>query len=456
MRPLMTLATGLFLASATLGAAQGLVVVAPGSGSRQGVTACPAHAVVVGADPATGRILCETEYRGPGDAVWLVNEALDGPGAARFNAFPRDAAEAARHGYAGGQMHWCGAGELMTGFDVASNLMLCAGVDTGLRRRFVTAPVRRSAGIPACPRGSAMAGIHIGDNLLLCVEPARCSQDAHCRVGTRCETVSIAASEGAGRLQAPGVCRPHGQLWFRDRNGCHGDGVGWMTDRSGNDVDFTRNDEYENDAAQSVRLQSVSAGTILRVFDRSDAGTNDDFTVILVRQTTLPDTCIETFELANDARDDAAFLGRYGGRRDNLDEKVSRVQVQTAIMTPTGKCLDVNQNTNGVQIFPCHAEANQAWVQDVNGAIRGVNGLCLEADPSAVGNWTPAGARSAPVRVGPCTGADTQVWSRTTSREIRLFSDMCLDVAGGGDADRTPVQVFPCHGGANQRWLASF
>jgi Ricin-type beta-trefoil lectin domain len=66
------------------------------------------------------------------------------------------------------------------------------------------------------------------------------------------------------------------------------------------------------------------------------------------------------------------------------------------------------------------------------------------------------GPRSARLQVGLCTGADNQLWTRTTSQELRMFSDMCMDVTGGGNADNTPIQIFPCHGGANQRWLAGF
>jgi Ricin-type beta-trefoil lectin domain/Ricin-type beta-trefoil lectin domain-like len=35
--------------------------------------------------------------------------------------------------------------------------------------------------------------------------------------------------------------------------------------------------------------------------------------------------------------------------------------------------------------------------------------------------------------------------------EIRTM-DACLDVPGGDPADHVPLQIYPCHGGANQRW----
>ena len=39
--------------------------------------------------------------------------------------------------------------------------------------------------------------------------------------------------------------------------------------------------------------------------------------------------------------------------------------------------------------------------------------------------------------------------------EIRTM-DTCLDVPGGNPSDHVPLQMFPCHGGPNQRWLLRF
>ena len=43
--------------------------------------------------------------------------------------------------------------------------------------------------------------------------------------------------------------------------------------------------------------------------------------------------------------------------------------------------------------------------------------------------------------------------------EIRMLNgtqEMCLDVPGGDTADQLRLQMFPCHGGPNQRWLLRF
>ncbi|WP_242331670.1 RICIN domain-containing protein [Streptomyces formicae] len=33
-----------------------------------------------------------------------------------------------------------------------------------------------------------------------------------------------------------------------------------------------------------------------------------------------------------------------------------------------------------------------------------------------------------------------------------MISGLCLDIEGGGTAAGTPVEVYDCHGGANQQW----
>jgi hypothetical protein len=219
-------------------------------------------------------------------------------------------------------------------------------------------------------------------------------------------------------------------------------------------VNFTRSDSFENDEAQSMTLGSVSAGTIIRISDRSDGSRSDDVSEFFVRSKTTPTYCVPTFERATFS--DANIEARWN-QGDNLDEKVSRAEVRTAILGSGGKCLDVIQaEPFAAQLFPCHMGANQSWTQLPDGTLRGLNGRCLEALPAAILAWRAGGPRSAPVRASPCTGAQNQIWSRTTASELRMFSDMCLDVTGGGNADNTPLQIYPCHGGPNQRWFASF
>jgi hypothetical protein len=430
------------------------VVIPAGGPARQGVPACPQHAVVAGFDAATAGLLCDTGFVGA-TSSWIAGETLDAPGA-RFTVWPPDANTGLFHRYTGTPMHWCGPGQFMTGFSAATNSFLCAhfgGIDT-LRRLFVTRPIRRS-GVPACPRGSALVGIHLANGSFLCADLAHCGDDTHCPINAACETRSIPPRDEDDRLFGPGVCRPSGKLTFHKRNGCHGESAGWLTDRSGNTVNFTDSDAFDNDDARSVRLDRVNAGTIIRIFDNSSGRRNDDFSEILVRSTTTSSHCVQTFEFPAGVFSDGFITGRFTDF-GNLDGEVSRVEIQTAIVGVGGKCLDVNQNDNSVQLFPCHMGPIHSWTQLPNGTIRGLNGLCLEARPADVRAWGVTGPRSARLDIAPCTGADNQLWTHATNQELRMFSDMCMDIRGGGNADNTPIQIFPCHGGASQRWLASF
>ncbi|TXL81906.1 ricin-type beta-trefoil lectin domain protein [Vineibacter terrae] len=433
------------------------VVVPAGSTVRLGVSACPLHAIVTGFDAASNSLLCDTGYVGNGPG-WITGEAVDAPAGGRFNVWPPDANTGIYHRYTGSPMHWCGSGQFMTGFGAATNSFLCASfgrIDT-LRRLFVTQPVRR-AGVPACPLGAALVGIHLANGSFLCADLAHCSPATTCPATGVCETRSIPLRDDDNGLNGPGICRPSGNVQFHKRNGCHGDSAGRLTDRSGNTVDFTdsASDTFDNDDARSLRLDRVSAGTIIRVFDNSGGRRNDDFSEIQVRATTSSSYCVPTFEFADGAFSDSVITARYNDQ-GNLDGKVSRVEIATAIVGTGGKCLDINQNDATVQLFPCHMGANQSWIQLPNGTIRGWNGLCLEARASDVQAWGPTGSRSARLIVGSCTGSDNQLWTHSTSQEFRLYSDMCMDITGGGNADNTPIQIYPCHGGANQRWLASF
>jgi hypothetical protein len=63
-------------------------------------------------------------------------------------------------------------------------------------------------------------------------------------------------------------------------------------------------------------------------------------------------------------------------------------------------------------------------------------------------NPTPGTA----VQIFPCHGGSDQKWTLTSNGEIRGLGGLCLDVRAGDTTDGTPVQVFTCHGGPSERW----
>ena len=118
----------------------------------------------------------------------------------------------------------------------------------------------------------------------------------------------------------------------------------------------------------------------------------------------------------------------------------------SALIDFAGRCLDVNMNNNAAQIFDCHAGSNQSWIYEVDGEIRGINNLCLEANNTEIQSWpnlTTGQVRRAAVRVAACNGGVHQKWSVTEAGQIRMFSDMCLDIVGGRARIRRPCRSSP-------------
>lgn len=159
-----------------------------------------------------------------------------------------------------------------------------------------------------------------------------------------------------------------------------------------------------------------------------------------------------------------------------------------------GKCLDVPAADyfagQVVAIYECHGGANQLWTLGTDGSIQaGSSGLCLDV-PNGVGS------SGLDLQLWPCHGGPSQQFSFTSDGEIKFGSlcvdsewgdptdgrliqlydckasndlskanqryhlrgavhgldGQCLDVWGGVPSNNTPVQVYPCHGGANQVW----
>ena len=161
-----------------------------------------------------------------------------------------------------------------------------------------------------------------------------------------------------------------------------------------------------------------------------------------------------------------------------------------------GRCLDVtnNGNTAGakLQLWDCNGGGNQRWITQPNGSIKNVgSGLCLDSPSGNTANgtqlqiWTcngtgaqaflynggasniigpsgkcvdvagdDVGGDGAAVQLWDCqdTSVD-QNWAWTGSSLTTL--GMCLDVAGGGTANGTVLQLHNCTGNPAQTWVAN-
>lgn len=422
---------------------------------RNNMHSCPAGSILTGIDIPTNRLLCAGPFVAELQGVLTVNETTN-PGTAA-NQWPPDATTRAAYNFPGSTtMHWCGTHRFLTGINVGSNTFNCSEfAPGGVSRNYVprlgnltldTGTVR--SGLRACPRGTVLVGARFDQNLLLCGELLFCEDNTHCPgPADSCERQST-----GGSLSLPvGVCRKTGRLTFFEDPSCRGDSTGTLTERSGNFADFA-GDGFSDDDSESLHLSNVPAGTIIRVF-ADHSGASSDWTQILVKQ--AASQCI-TGGFENSVNGPTFRIDHHGS--GDLNNEVSLVVLRSALIDFAGRCIDVNMNDNAVQIFGCHGNANQSFLYE-NGAIRGFNNLCLEAVATQVSTWPalPAGTpRSAAVRMANCNNSFNQNWTVTESGQIRMFADMCLDIVGGNSFDHAALQIFPCHGNANQRWLSSF
>ncbi len=132
-----------------------------------------------------------------------------------------------------------------------------------------------------------------------------------------------------------------------------------------------------------------------------------------------------------------------------------------------GKCLDVEESDpasgTAVKLYRCTGGENQRWRLDLTALpqpVAGLGGRCLV--PGAA-----PGAGGPRLTIGDCGGPDA-LWRLAPpapptsgpalpdharpSLLVHHQTGLCADVAGGMVADGTPIQLFPCHGGANQLW----
>ena len=421
---------------------------------RNNMHSCPSGYIMTGVNVAANQLLCTGAF---GNLV--TNEVVD-QGVTATNQWPPNTVTRVAHNYTGPTMHWCGPNRFVTGVHVLNNAFNCAELSSGTNRNYTTrlghvivdtGTVRN--GVRACPRGTVLVGAHFVNNTFLCAELPFCKDTSQCPGASDvCEISSVVCNECVS--PSTGVCRRQGNLSFWEGNNCSEDPVGGMTDRSGSFVtDDLTNGGFDNDEARSLFLSGVKAGTIIRVYDDSSGSQNDDWTQIFAKSNVS--TCLGTFE--SSFSNSSLRVDHHPD--DNLDGKVSLVTTYSALIDFAGRCLDVNTGNNAAQIFDCHAGPNQSWVYEVDGEIRGINNLCLEANNTEIQAWpnlTTGQVRRAAVRMASCNGAVNQKWSVTEAGQIRMFSDMCLDIVGGTSQNNAAMQIFPCHGGQNQRWLSSF
>ncbi|MEU1624920.1 family 16 glycosylhydrolase [Streptomyces sp. NPDC020096] len=81
---------------------------------------------------------------------------------------------------------------------------------------------------------------------------------------------------------------------------------------------------------------------------------------------------------------------------------------------------------------------------DKSGVIRGIGGMCADVAGGSNADQTP-------IQLHNCTGNAAQQWTIGGDGTVRALGK-CLDVAGGSTADGATVQLYDCNGTRAQQW----
>jgi hypothetical protein len=151
--------------------------------------------------------------------------------------------------------------------------------------------------------------------------------------------------------------------------------------------------------------------------------------------------------------DEARAHHRYGivyadfpgpGLVQDLIESNSR---GTIVGVGSGRCADYLVSGRRLELYDCHGGANQQWNFASSGEIRGYRDQCVDTYPEN-------GGKGDLVVLSACNGSLSQLWGYNGSGEIvNASTRLCLDARGAATRNYTPLQVWRCHGGPNQRWV---
>ena len=239
----------------------------------------------------------------------------------------------------------------------------------------------------------------------------------------------------------------------------------------------------EVDAASVVRIVSVQSGKVLDVAGGSSAdgalvqqwgyagGDNQKwrmhdtgsgvFALVNVRS----GKCLDVTALSHD---DGARIEQWscnGGENQAFTLRPAGDGSFDLVGAGSGKCVDVAGASGDdgafVQQWGCVGAANQRWrIENVDrqtGAalvnqllVSQLSGTCVDVTGAKTDNGSP-------LMVFPCNGGANQRWDLLPEtdgsyRVVGRQSGKCLDVPGGAQDDSLRLQIWDCWGGAPQRW----
>ena len=97
-----------------------------------------------------------------------------------------------------------------------------------------------------------------------------------------------------------------------------------------------------------------------------------------------------------------------------------------------------------VVVSDCDGSAAQDWTIEADGTIR-AGGMCLDVLSQGTANKTP-------VDLNACTGGASQHWRTAGGAIVNTAAVKCLDDPRFVTANGTGLEIYACNGGANQLW----
>jgi Ricin-type beta-trefoil lectin domain len=100
-------------------------------------------------------------------------------------------------------------------------------------------------------------------------------------------------------------------------------------------------------------------------------------------------------------------------------------------------------------LWDCNGQSNQTWTSTTSKQLTVYGNKCLDA----YNNGTVKGTV---VDIWDCNGQTNQQWNLNADGTITgVQSGLCLDATGAGTANGTKLELWTCTGGTNQRWKMS-
>ncbi len=114
-----------------------------------------------------------------------------------------------------------------------------------------------------------------------------------------------------------------------------------------------------------------------------------------------------------------------------------------------GKCLDVPgfnfADGQHLDMWDCNNGTNQNWTFS-GGTVQTQNNLCLDAAGAGTLNGTP-------IQIATCSGNPAQQFTLTTAGDlVNLRANRCVDLTAWNNTNGASLQLWDCTGGANQKW----